>query len=63
MNQIQGGSPDGDRATSPEGSSEEKLDEMRKLPKVNGLGMTLQNLLQPSPTTRNQPTSNDNIKM
>ncbi|MEI6044502.1 MAG: ABC transporter ATP-binding protein [Chloroflexota bacterium] len=47
IKQFQGSSPDGDRATSPE-RSREKLEETRKL--QNGLGTTLQSLLQPSPS-------------
>ncbi len=48
IKENQGSNPDGDEAAS----LAEKLDEGRKLPKANGLGATLQNLLQ---TSSNKP--------
>lgn len=51
LNENQGGSPDGDGATSPE-LSHEKQQEKEKLPKASGLGATLQNLLQSSSNKR-----------
>jgi subfamily B ATP-binding cassette protein MsbA len=51
LNENQESNPDGDGVTSLE-LSQKKLDETGKLPKANGLGATLQNLLQPSQPKR-----------